>query len=48
MGNVVGFGPEVPAFMLIRKRGPLSAMLNQPVETDDADVGGGSGAEMAA
>ncbi|MDE8344957.1 MAG: DEAD/DEAH box helicase [Acidocella sp.] len=33
-----GFGADVPAFMLIRKRGPLSAILDEPVETMDDDT----------
>jgi superfamily II DNA/RNA helicase len=36
--NVRGFGADIPAFMLIRKRGPLSAILEQPSETEEADV----------
>jgi superfamily II DNA/RNA helicase len=36
--NVRGFGAEIPAFMLIRKRGPLSAILEQPSEIEEADV----------
>jgi len=35
---VRGFGAEVPAFMLIRKRGPLSAILEEPVAYEDEDV----------
>jgi superfamily II DNA/RNA helicase len=36
--TVVGFGADVPAFMLIRRRGPLSAILEEPSETEDDDV----------
>ena len=36
--NIRGFGADIPAFMLIRKRGPLSAILEQPSETEEADV----------
>jgi superfamily II DNA/RNA helicase len=35
---VRGFGPDVPAFMLIRKRGPLSAILDDVPGTDDEDL----------
>jgi superfamily II DNA/RNA helicase len=35
---VRGFGTDIPAFMLIRKRGPLSAILEEPVESDEDDV----------
>jgi superfamily II DNA/RNA helicase len=47
--NVVGFGAEIPAFMLIRKRGPLSAIIDETseIEADDVDNGSDS-AEMAA
>ncbi len=37
-GNVVGFGPDVPAFMLIRKRGPRPQAAETPAE-DDGDTG---------
>jgi superfamily II DNA/RNA helicase len=47
--NVVGFGAEIPAFMLIRKRGPLSAILEESSEIEAEDVDNGSdSAEMAA
>jgi superfamily II DNA/RNA helicase len=36
--NVRGFGADIPAFMLIRKRGPLSAILEQPSDIEEADV----------
>ena len=36
--SVRGFGNEIPAFMLIRKRGPLSAILEEPSEIEEADV----------
>jgi superfamily II DNA/RNA helicase len=35
---VRGFGNEIPAFMLIRKRGPLSAILDEPSEIEEDDV----------
>jgi superfamily II DNA/RNA helicase len=38
--SVVGFGNNIPAFMLIRKRGPLSA-LTQTEMNDTADEDGG-------
>ncbi|MDD2796140.1 MAG: DEAD/DEAH box helicase [Acidocella sp.] len=36
--SVRGFGADVPAFMLIRKRGPLTAILDEPGETEEDDV----------
>ena len=36
--SVRGFGADVPAFMLIRKRGPLAAILDEPNETEEDDV----------
>jgi superfamily II DNA/RNA helicase len=36
--SVRGFGNDVPAFMMIRKRGPLSAILEAPSETEEDDV----------
>ncbi len=36
-GNVAGFGPDVPAFMLIRKRGPRPQAAETPAE-DDGDT----------
>jgi superfamily II DNA/RNA helicase len=36
--TVRGFGADVPAFMLIRRRGPMSAMLEELPETEDEDV----------
>jgi superfamily II DNA/RNA helicase len=37
--NVTGFGAEIPAFMLIRKRGPMTQLLDEPadIETDDVN-----------
>jgi superfamily II DNA/RNA helicase len=35
---VRGFGNDIPAFMLIRKRGPLSAILDEPNEIEEDDV----------
>jgi superfamily II DNA/RNA helicase len=32
-----GFGADIPAFMLIRKRGPLSAILEEPVDYEEED-----------
>ncbi len=50
--NVVGFGGDVPAFMLIRKRGPLAALAEQEAPEDDDLVFGedrrDDGAELAA
>jgi superfamily II DNA/RNA helicase len=43
---VRGFGNDVPAFMLIRRRGPLKAILDEPVEEETVDPDGG--ADMAA
>jgi superfamily II DNA/RNA helicase len=36
--NVVGFGTDIPAFMLIRKREPSKMLLEDPNENEDADV----------
>ncbi len=36
--SVRGFGADVPAFMLIRKRGPLSAILENAAPDDDEDI----------
>jgi hypothetical protein len=36
-GSVVGFGAEIPAFMLIRRRGP-AAPMEEPGEIEEADV----------
>jgi superfamily II DNA/RNA helicase len=33
--SVRGFGADIPAFMLIRKRGPLSEILEQPVDFEE-------------
>jgi superfamily II DNA/RNA helicase len=41
--SVRGFGNDVPAFMLIRRRGPLKAILDEPVEDDDVDPDNGAG-----
>ena len=50
--NVVGFGGDVPAFMLIRKRGPLAALAEQEAPEDDdlafGEDGRDDGAELAA
>ena len=32
---IVGFGDDIPAFMLIRKRGPLSQVLEMEESDDD-------------
>jgi superfamily II DNA/RNA helicase len=49
-GNVVGFGADVPAFMLIRKRGPMTQLLDEPSDVEEADVidEGTPNAEIAA
>jgi superfamily II DNA/RNA helicase len=36
--SVRGFGADVPAFMLIAKRGPLSAIMDETPETDEGDL----------
>jgi superfamily II DNA/RNA helicase len=36
--NVVGFGADIPAFMLIRKRGPSSIALDEPSDIEADDV----------
>jgi superfamily II DNA/RNA helicase len=36
--NVTGFGPDIPAFMLIRKRGPSSITLDEPSDIEEDDV----------
>ncbi len=36
--SVRGFGADIPAFMLIRKRGPLTAIPEEPNEAEDEDV----------
>jgi len=36
--SVRGFGTDVPAFMLIRKRGPLAAILEEQNEIEEDDV----------
>ena len=46
--QVRGFGTDVPAFMLIRRRGPLKAILDEPVEDEIMTVGPDDGAGMAA
>lgn len=35
---VRGFGPDIPAFMLIRKRGPLAEILDEPSDVEEDDV----------
>jgi superfamily II DNA/RNA helicase len=45
---VRGFGNEIPAFMLIRRRGPLKAILDQPVDEEDVTVDPDGGTDMAA
>jgi len=45
---VRGFGNDVPAFMLIRRRGPLKAILDEPVEEETVTVDPDGGADMAA
>jgi superfamily II DNA/RNA helicase len=49
-GNVVGFGADIPAFMLIRKRGPMTQLLDEPSDVEEADVidEGTPNAEIAA
>ena len=47
---VRGFGADIPAFMLIRKRGKLSEILEEPSEIEEDDViheshGGSHGGE---
>jgi superfamily II DNA/RNA helicase len=48
--NVRGFGADIPAFMLIRKRGPLAEILEEPseIEEDDISHGNHGGEEIAA
>jgi superfamily II DNA/RNA helicase len=36
--NVRGFGADIPAFMLIRKRGPLAEILEEPSEIEEDDI----------
>jgi superfamily II DNA/RNA helicase len=36
--SVRGFGNDIPAFMLIRKRGPLSEILEQQVDFEEDDM----------
>ena len=36
--SVRGFGADIPAFMLIRKRGPLSEILEQAVDFEEDDI----------
>jgi superfamily II DNA/RNA helicase len=36
--NVVGFGADIPAFMLIRKRGPSSIALDEQSDIEEDDV----------
>ena len=38
----------LPAFMLIRRRGPLKAILDEPVEEDIVTVDPDDGTDMAA
>ncbi len=45
---VRGFGADIPAFMLIRKRGPLAAIIDLPVEDDDFTPEDNGGEEIAA
>ncbi len=47
---VRGFGNDIPAFMLIRKRGPLSAIMEEPseIEEDDVTLAPETGEEIAA
>jgi superfamily II DNA/RNA helicase len=45
---VRGFGNDVPAFMLIRRRGPLKAILDEPVEDEIVTSDPDNGAGMAA
>ncbi len=37
-GNVIGFGNDIPAFMLIRKRGPMTQLLEEPSDIEADDV----------
>jgi superfamily II DNA/RNA helicase len=46
--QVRGFGSEVPAFMLIRRRGPLKAILDEPVVDEDVTFDPDDGTDMAA
>ncbi len=36
--NVIGFGADIPAFMLIRKRAPMTQLPEEPTETEEDDV----------
>jgi superfamily II DNA/RNA helicase len=36
--SVRGFGADIPAFMLLRRRGPLSAILEEPNDVEEDDV----------
>jgi superfamily II DNA/RNA helicase len=36
--NVIGFGADIPAFMLIRKRAPVTKLVEEPNETEEDDI----------
>ncbi len=36
--NVIGFGADIPAFMLIRKRAPMTQAADEPNEIEEDDV----------
>jgi superfamily II DNA/RNA helicase len=46
--SVRGFGNDVPAFMLIRRRGPLKAILDEPIDEADVTLDPDDGTDMAA
>ncbi len=45
---VRGFGNDIPAFMLIRRRGPLKAILDEPVEEEIVTLDPDDGTNVAA
>ncbi len=47
-GNVVGFGAEIPAFMLIRRRGPMRPLLEDEADESGISETVGNGADIAA
>jgi len=47
-GNVIGFGADIPAFMLIRRRGPMKQLLEETSDIEADDVISDGDTEIAA
>jgi superfamily II DNA/RNA helicase len=46
--GVIGFGAEIPAFMLIRKRGQTAPLIDEPFDDEDLPNDETNGADIAA